>query len=171
MFIHHPWKFGNFFFENWWRNDCLKLTTFNPVFTTYALCIGKPQWLVSSIKSTNRQKLDPKLWIWVKKAISTDESRHLGFPTLLYFSTPIEVLIYFPRTENRRRCLADVWLNIDWFDWERRSGIDLYIAHFTKDRQIKPNLPKGPFLVVAINSDEEDLVQVDYNLHLRWQRC
>ena len=128
-------------------------------------------YVVSSIKSTNRQKLDPKLWIWVKKAISTDESRHLGFPTLLYFSTPIEVLIYFPRTENRRRCLADVWLNIDWFDWERRSGIDLYIAHFTKDRQIKPNLPKGPFLVVAINSDEEDLVQVDYNLHLRWQRC
>ena len=43
----------------------------------------------------------------------------------------------------------------------------MYIVHCTKDRQIKPNLPKGPFLVVAINSDEEDLVQVDYNLHLR----
>ena len=53
--------------------------------------------------------------------------------------------------------MSDLILSHILFDWERRSGNDSCIA----------NLPKGPFLVVAINSDEEDLVQVDYNLHLR----
>ena len=52
------------------------------------------------------------------------------------------------------------------FDCERRSEIDLYFSNLTKNVEIKPTLPKGPFLVVAINSDNEDLVQVENDLHL-----